>query len=295
MKLGKIMALAMIGLSLVSGAAVAMSFSSTDDAAEKERQLISQYDIYDKKKMYQEAADTYKQLLVTHPDDYEMFRLYSDYCTRHEFFDEDYAVCRQWIERQSAAEKSGSDELQLLNDESWPFERVMGYMYSHEDRSFYTQLHKYIEIFTAEKYPNINKYLTKLYSQTKGDLKYLSGQYIDVLPWNGDYTIAQNDKGVYCVEGPYGTAIGTSKYGKIYSYSPAEELLACVHEEQMVYVNFSGSRKRVPFDENKMQLLDYEYLGNFSDGIANICISEGNWGYINYDRLGNSVELIISG
>lgn len=295
MKLGKIMALAMAGLSLVSAAAVAMSFSSSDDAAERERQLISQYDIYDKKKMYQEAADTYKQLLSAHPDDYEMFRVYSDYCTQHEFFDEDFAVCRQRIERQSAAEKSGSDELRLLNDESWPFERVMEYMYSHEDKSFYTQLHKYIDIFTAEKYPNINKYLTGLYSQTRGDLKYLSGQYTSVLPWSGDYTIAQNDKGVYCVAGPTGVAAGTSRYGEIYSYSPAEQLIACVHEDQLVYVNFSGSRKRVPFDENKMQLLNYEYLGAFSNGIANIRLSEGNWGYINYDRSGNSIDLIMSG
>lgn len=164
----------MIGLSVVSAAAVAMSFSSSGDEAKLEQQLLSQYEIYDKKKMYQEAASTYKELVNAHPDDNELFRTYSDYCTQHEFYDESYAICKQRIDRQAAAEGRNT-ETALLVDETWPFERVLEYMYSREDEQFYIELHRYISTFSADKYPEVSKYLTDLYSATRGDLKYMSG------------------------------------------------------------------------------------------------------------------------
>lgn len=278
---------------MVSAAAVAMSLGSSDDEARAEQQLLSQYEIYDKKKMYQEAASAYKQLMNSHPDDNEMFRAYSDYCTQHEFYEDSYAVCKQRIERQAAAEGKDTDTA-LLKDETWPFERVLEYMYSREDEQFYTVLHRYLNTFRADKYPEISKYLTDLYSSTRGDLKYMSGKFTEVMPWNDNFTIAQNDDEQYCVLNSTGGTAGTSKYGKIYSYSPYENLIACVHEDQLVYVNFSGSRKRVPFDNDKMQLVNYEYLGAFSNGIANIRLSENNWGYISCDQSGN-INLVMAG
>lgn len=288
MKLGKIMALAMIGLSLVSAAAVAMSFTQSDDNAivEMEQKLMSQYEIYDKKKMYEDAASTYRQLLNNHPDDEKMFKEYSDYCTQHEFHKESYDVCKNRIDRQAAAEGTESDPA-LLRDETWPFERVMDYMYSNGNKEFYIELHRYINTFRMEKYPNISKYLTELYATTRGELNHESGQYTEILPWSGNFTLAKTNEDKYCVINSTGKSTGISKYGKIYSYSPSENLIACVHEDQMVYMNFSGSRKRVPFDRDKMQLLNYEYLGPFSNGIANIQLSENEWGYIICDESAN--------
>lgn len=293
MKLGKIMALAMVGLSLVSAAAVAVSFTAFDDEARQEQQLISQYEIYDKKKMYQEAVSTYRQLLNAHPDDYDIFRTYSDYCTGHEFYEESYTACKQRIDRQAAGE-SGRSPAALLADETWPFERVLEYMYSKQDEQFYIELHRYISTFRAEKYPAVNKYLTELYASTRGDIKSMSGNFTEVLPWDGSFALAQDSDDRYCVVGAAGSVAGVSKYGRIYSYSPYENLIACVHEDQMVYMNFSGSRKRVPFDKDNMQLLDYEYLGPFSGGIANIRLSDDNWGYISSNQSGD-ISLLMSG
>lgn len=299
MRTGKILAVAMIGFAVVAGASVAMSFEQEPDttAADIEN-AQSRFEIYDKKKMYPEAINSYKVILEKAPYNYDYFDQYVNYCNEHEFQSESYRICREKTDAlaysQKLAAKNGEEiPAKLFGDDVKPFKQVIEYLYSTGSREIFNVLYDYMATFNDTAYPEVNKYLTDFYYQIRGDVIDQRGGYQSAGQWNGSYSLGVTEKGVYAVIGDTGSALGTNPLGEIVSYSPEDQLIATIHEGQLVYVNFTGERKRVPFDTEKMELLEYKYLGSFSGGIANYCSTDGNWGYLRYDPASDSIYSIM--
>lgn len=277
MNTGKIFAFALAGLTAVSAAAVVMSFSY--DNSQEIAEMQGKFEIYDRKKMYPEAEDCYKALVGYEPENYELLKGYIDYCKEH------------GLKKECASACNTAMKMQPLDIDNVKF--MIDYMREKRDKGVYKFIHSKMSLFGKEEHPEEYAYLSETYDEIKGLLKSVSGRYEEATRWSGGYAIVKDTEGKYSVIGDDGSLEATSQNGEIFSFSPNEKLLAVEQDGQLVYTNYAGNRKLVPFDEKEMELVNYEYLGPFSGGMANIRISDGNWGYITFS--GDKVNLAVSG
>lgn len=280
MRIGKIMAVAMVAFCIVAGASTAMSFTGSEERelSEKSDSLTQQYELYDMKKMYEEAADCLKKISDLYPNDTEKLERYIGYCYDKGFGELYYTACQK------------AEQLEPYNYNA--AERVLTYMLDNENKSIYKKLHAVMDRFSSDKYPTEHDNLTKLYNSIRGDFRQPGSAYETVSCWQNGYAVVSTKDGWEVLDST-GEQVVVSPLGKIYSYSPREKLIAVVHEGQLVYTNFSGARKRVPFDTENRILENHKYLGSMSCGLATIEFQNGSWGYLIFS--GDSIVTYASG
>lgn len=272
MKIGKIFAVALLGLTAVSAISVASSFAPEDESELKSYQ--AQFEMYNNKKMYAEAKDCLKWISDYKSEDYSVLKEYIEYCKNHDFSKECYSACQR-------AQELKPDDYEVVTD-------IIDYLMDKKSKEIYDYLHKEMKVFSEDEHPDEHAELQAKYDEIRGDIRKVNGRYTEVSGWNDTYTFARDDS-VYYVIGQDGDVIADSDT-QIYSYSPKEKLLAVENEGQLVYTATNGNRKRVPYDAKNEELLNYEYLGPFVSGGANIRVSENEWYYASYSN--ESIKLI---
>lgn len=281
MRIGKVMAAAMVAFCLVAAAGTAMSFTGSEEQAvlEEAKSLSEQYELYDMKKMYEEAADCLKKLSDLYPNDLEKLETYIKYCSEKKFEQQYFSACQR------------AEELEPYNYGA--AERVLQYMQENDNEGIYKKIHEVMNRFDADNYPTENGKLTEFYNGIRGDFRQPGSLYRSVSCWQDGYAVVSTSNEIWQVIDSTGEQVGTSPLGRIYSYSPKEKLIVVEHEGQLVYTNFGGARKRVPFDMENRRLENNKFLGTMSCGLAAIQFEDGSWGYLSFS--GDSIVTYASG
>lgn len=243
-------------------------FPGAEDKPLSEAEIINatKEDITDyvNKKMYAEAVSLYGSLAAAFPANIELGSEYAVFCEENGYRSNAVSEYLAILEVDSQNSAAAQRLLEIYN----------------EDKNFsalYEFTDKYKDILSDAQ---IYKEITKNGSE---NFKTLTTGFSDIKDWSrGDYSFATNSdrkKGVVSSKGNY---IVSAKYDDIMSFSANELLIGVNDDGQLVYTNADGFRKRVPYNNEKNELIYPQYIGPFENGCANVCLDD-KWGYCTSD------------
>lgn len=260
MKLGNIVVIGMVLLCAVT--AVTLPEKKEEIDLTQEWHTLN---TYKNKLMYSEAISQYKSIInQSEPESrYELYIELRDYCKEN---GEDAAyidACRSAVALNPSDYLSAEAVLQSLD----------------ESKKIYPYIHELLDSdgISEEAY----NYYSNYYDSIKGRYYLSTLKVADAGEWCLDsFAYAAYDDENDCIINTDGEIIIQPLYGKIDSYSPDSNYIAAVHENQKVYINTENRRKLVPYDYSDDSLIYCNYLGRFSNGLANYCSSDNKWGYL---------------
>lgn len=246
-----------------------------DHSAEKES-IRTEISAYDAKKMYPQAVSKYQELIKLDNENYDLAVEYKNYCRDHEFEEQYAAACEQALSLNAGDFATAQEYLEYLN--------------ANKSEKVYSFCHNMIKQFDGDE----KAYFEDYYNQIKGNYEVLSRNYNDVSDWHsntiyyvvdGGYIVVSGDEYYAFAQDKNGEGVVVDNNGKtlfsaeeILSYTPQNNIVSAHHEEQLVYLNSSGQRAIVPYENG--ELIYYDYLSAFSNGLA-AYNKGGSWGYIN--------------
>lgn len=215
---------------------------------------------YKNKLMYDHAAYAYDALIGEYPQNRELSDEYIAFCEEQGLLSYVQTEC----ERRFVADNTDKDiALKLLDIyDKTGSKDLYAFMDNNED--FLSDSELYITI----KQENLSKF------------NYKGSSMQEVCDWSaGGYLKAKDRDGDDAVYSEGGSELFNAGDRIMMSYSPKEKYAAVTDNNQAVYMDSNGIRQLVPYNSEKKTLLYMDYIGSFTDGIANVCY-EGKWGYI---------------
>ncbi len=216
--------------------------------------------VYKNKLMYDRAAYAYDELINDFPQNKELSDEYIAFCEEQGFLSYVQAEC----ERRFAADKSDKDIALKLLDIYNKSESNYLYTFMDNNADFLSDTELYISI----KQENLSK------------INYKGSSMQDVCDWSTDGYLKGKDRdGDDAVYSEGGSELFNAGDRIMMSYSLKENYAAVIDNEQAVYIDSFGNRQLVPYNSEEEALVYMDYVGSFTDGLANVCY-EGKWGYM---------------
>lgn len=280
MRIGGILAAAIAIMGVLS--CVVVFFGGEKDNSEEIASIRQSLETHSNKKMYYEAIRDYQQLIALDNENYDLVLEYKEYCKEKGFEAECASACIKAMSMNPEDFESAKDYLQWLENNS--------------SKEIYTFVQQQAKSFSDEQ----AEYFSEYYDSIKGNYKRIVGGLLQVLPWFSNiiyssaegggvyplsggevYTLAENGNGKMITISAMGVTIVSAD--NIMSYSASDNLIAAVDDGQAVYIA-SDRRRIVPYDPINKTLINYDYLGPYSSGLANYN-NGGVWGYINKEAV----------
>ncbi len=280
MKIGRILAAAIAAMGVLS--CLVVFFGGEEDNSGEIAAIWQDLEIHSNKKMYFEAVQDYQRLIALNNENYELVLEYKEFCKENGFEAECAGACLRAMDMRPDDFESAKDYLQWLE--------------SSNSKEIYTFVQQKAATFTGEQ----SEYFSDYYDSIRGSYKRIVGSLAGLSPWFSNiiyypadgggvyplsggevYTLAKNESGKMLAFNASGTTIANND--DIMSYSMTDNLIAAVDDGQAVYIA-SDRRRIVPYDPVNKLLINYDYLGPYSGGLANYN-NGGDWGYINKDAV----------
>lgn len=237
-----------------------------DSSVEKQQTLtekLAQIEEYNDKLMFKQAGLVYQELVTKYPDDSSISDNYITFCEEKEM---DKELAEEILRR-----------LSLNRTDSALAEKMLAYYYKNEANELYTFMSDYSDVLSG------NELFTKIEEDNLGKIRYLGGTLGEVTEWSDGYTFAKSSDGEIGVFSTSGATLYPYTKSEIISFSPKYNYIAAKDNDQLVYLDSSGSRALVPYDTDKKERIYLDYAGSFPNGVARAANIEynGSWGYMN--------------
>lgn len=246
---------------LALGAVVNFPAPEGTEEAQDIAEAMAEIQVYKNKLMYDKAAVAYNKLIGEYPQNKELSEEYIAFCEENGLESYVQAEC----ERRFAADSTDKDIALKLLDIYNKSESNELYTFMDNNADFLSDTELYITI----KQENFSKY------------NYKGSSMLEVSDWSTDDYLKGKDRDgdeIICSAG--GSELFNADDRSIMSYSPKENYAAVIDNDQAVYIDSFGKRQLVPYNSEEEALIYMDYIGSFTDGLANVCY-DGKWGYMN--------------
>lgn len=271
MKVGVVLTAAVALLGVMSAYVVLKPDTSEQD---KIQSLQNDIKIYKDKKMPSDAIKKYQELLKNEnfSNDYDEWKEYQEYCFDNGFGDEFISASKKM--------------LSLNQNNTEPAKMVLNWYKENDPDEVYSWIGLLRQNLSEENYKEFGEY----YDTIKGEYSIEKTGYKELGDWSlasfddnsaGAYLIGKDSNDNTCIIGANANVLLKDYPDTICSFSYTDDLIAVKNDDQLVYTNFRDKRKRVPYDYDNSELLQYSYLGPYHNGIANYRDNDGKWGYLN--------------